>query len=115
MALRALEVILVSLAVLRCGMVRAQDDNFRVFGGLGREAEVEEYRGFTPSERLRFAAKFGETEIIRITGESQIATAQEASNIAIDCLPWLEQFPGGSIQWFRLDLDEFGNPSMIIY
>ena len=113
MALGALKVILVSLAVLRCG-VRAQDSDFRVFGGLGREAEVAEYNGFSDAERLEFAARSGEAVIIRITGESQIATAQEASNISIDCLPWLQQFPGGSIQWFRLGLDEFGNPSMRI-
>ena len=112
MALRALEVVLVSRAVLRCGMVSAQDDNFRVFGGLGREDEVEEYNGFSDAERLEFAARTGTTQIIRITGESQIATAQEESNVNVDCLPWLEQFPGGSIQWFRLQLDEFGQPSM---
>ena len=112
MALGVLEVILVSLAVFRCGMVRAQDGNFRVFGGLGREAEVEEYNGFSDSERLEFAAKSGEAVIIRMTGDSQIATVQEGSSVSIDCLPWLQQFPGGSIQWFRLQLDYDGNPSM---
>ena len=111
MALGALKVILV---VLCCGMVRAQDSNFRVFGGLGRGDEVAEFNGFSDAERLEFAAKSGEAVIIRITGASQVATAQEESNVSIDCLPWLQQFPGGSIRWLRLQLDENGDPGMNI-
>ena len=64
---------------------------------------------FSP-ERLAFAARKGESHVVRLTRSAQLGIAQEGARIDIDCLPWLSRFPGGSIQWNYIQLDEFGNP-----
>ena len=61
-------------------------------------------------ERLAFAARKGESHVVRLTRSAQLGIAQEGAGISIDCLPWLARFPGGSIQWKYIQLDEFGNP-----
>ena len=61
-------------------------------------------------ERLAFAARKGESHVVRLTRSAQLGVAQEGAGISIDCLPWLARFPGGSIQWKYIQLDEFGNP-----
>ena len=57
---------------------------------------------------LEFAARTGETVRVEITASSQGAIVQEAVTTILDCGPWLRNFPGGSVRWFRyryLDLD----------
>ena len=62
-------------------------------------------------ERLAFAAKLGESHIVKMTRSSQLGIAQEGANINLDCLPWLSRFPGGSIRWKFIPLGDLGNPS----
>ena len=62
------------------------------------------------AERLAFAATAGESHVVSLTRTGQLGIAQESANINIDCLPWLSRFPGGSVRWFFITLDEFGNP-----
>ena len=71
-------------------------------------AELREYETFSDPERLAVAAQFPASEIIRLTGATQTATAQEDVSLCVDCLPWLRRFPGGSIRWLFIQLDEFG-------
>ena len=62
-------------------------------------------------ERLAFAAKTGESHVVRMTRSSQLGIAQDGSSINIDCLPWLSRFPGGSsVRWKFIMLDQLGNP-----
>ena len=81
--------------------------NFRVFNGPDvRDLGVDRLLPHSP-ERLAFAAKPGESHIVRITRSSQLGISQEGANINLDCLPWLSRFPGGSIRWYSIQLDEF--------
>ncbi len=48
---------------------------------------------------LEFAAKTGERVIIVIDGPEILAVVQEEVNANLWCLPWLQRFPGGTIQW----------------
>ena len=86
--------------------VGCQESNFRVFRTV---TELREFEQLSARERLDSALLFPATAILEITGANQAATVQEAVTLNIDCLPWLQQFPGGSIQWFSIQLDEFGN------
>ena len=89
-----------------CYTVRSQDDtDFTVFRG----ADEATFRQLSDQERLAFAAKSEEMQIVELTGASQSASAQEDVSLSIDCLPWLRRFPGGSIQWSFVQLDEFGD------
>ena len=101
MAVQATSAVLLLIGLLG-STVRAQ---FRVFSG----AEKGELERLSDPEKLQVAARTGETHLIRLTNDSQSAVAQEGVNLNIDCLPFLEQFPGGSIQWTFIQLDEFGN------
>ena len=59
-------------------------------------------------ERLAFAAKTGESHVVTLTRTSQLGIAQEGASINIDCGPWLSRFPGGSIRWKYIQLDQLG-------
>ena len=74
-------------------------------------SELREFEQFTLRERLDTAFLLPEAATIEITGANQAATVQEDVRLNLDCLPWLRRFPGGSIQWSSLQLDEFGVPS----
>ena len=63
---------------------------------------------------LRLAARSGERVIIRITRAGQVAFMQEAVQASIDCLPWLMNFPGGTIQWYRELYNDQGMPRELI-
>ena len=63
------------------------------------------------SQLLRFAAFTGETANIPINEPSQTGIVQERVFVSINCLPWLNRFPGGTIQWSRVTLDSNGNIS----
>ena len=87
--------------------VNCQQSGFRVFR---TGAELREFQQFTARERLDNALMFPGTAILEITGASQAATIQEGTSLYIDCLPWLQRFRGGSIQWRLTLLDEFRIP-----
>ena len=57
---------------------------------------------------LAIAARTGETIYLNFTGAQMAVVFQEDVNVVLDCLPWLQQFPGGTIRWRRTQLDEFG-------
>ena len=82
--------------------------NFEVFGPGAEELAI--FNTLTESERLEFAAPAESVQIVTITGAQQTAVAQEQSRIAVDCLPWLQRFPGGSIQWLSIFINEDGTP-----
>ena len=83
--------------------------NFRVFTDPDLQDLVERLPPHSP-EALAFAARSRESHVVRLTRSAQLGIAQEGAGISIDCLPWLSRFPGGSIQWKYIQLDEFGNP-----
>ena len=85
--------------------VGCQQSNFRVFR---TGAELREFEQLSARERLGSALLFPGAAILEITGANQAATVQEDVALNIDCLPWLRRFPGGSIQWFSIQLNEFG-------
>ena len=91
------------------GAVEAQSEDFRLFSG----ADERELELLSDPELLEIAAKTNDVVNIRLTGASQSGVAQEGVNVNIDCLPWLRRFPGGSIEWTFIQLDEFGNPTGI--
>ena len=64
-------------------------------------------------ELLAIAARTGESIIIEIDNSSTTAIAQEGVNVNIHCLPWLQRFPDGSIQWSRILLDLEGQSKLI--
>ena len=82
--------------------------NFRVFTGPDLQDLAERLPPFSP-EGLAFAARTRESHVVRLTRSAQLGIAQEGARIDIDCLPWLSRFPGGSIRWKYIQLDEFGN------
>ena len=95
---------LLVLSLLGFQQVHCQGRVFRT------AAELREFEQFTARQRLGAAFLYPSNTTIEITGANQAATVQESVSLAIDCLPWLRRFPGGSIQWFSLQLDEFGVP-----
>ena len=68
-------------------------------------AEERRLRLRQDPELLALAARTGVSIIIVIDVPSTTAIAQEGVNVNMDCLPWLDGFPGGSIQWSRIPLD----------
>ena len=104
-------VLLQLLGQNRCGVVCSTESGFRVFAGQD-ERSLE---GLSPQERLEVAAKTGEMITVRMNETSQTGITQEGVYLAIDCSPWLSQFPGGSVQWSFIQLDEFGNPVGTFY
>ena len=107
--LAAVSVIITMICSVLTGyfsIVQSQaNSTFRVFRG----SDESQLDGFTPKEKLAIAAKAGETQVVRLTGASQSAVVQEDVSLSLDCLPWLDQFPNGSIRWYFIQLDEFGN------
>ena len=88
-----------------CGLT-AVHAQFRVFRG----GELNQLKLLSGLERLQVAARSGETQIIELTEAAQGAVVQESVSVNIDCLPWLNQNPAGSmIRWTLVQLDEFGN------
>ena len=79
---------------------------FRVFRS---DAELLEYEQFNEQQRLDVALKYPGTEIVELTEDTQTATVQKGVSVNLDCLPWLQKFPNGSIQWSYITLDYFGN------
>ena len=95
--------------ILACALsaVTAQPLEESVFKQL-TAAELREIELRQNPDLLDFAARTGEMVFISITGPSQGGVVQDGVNVVMDCFPWLSNFPGGTIQWYRyryLDLD----------
>lgn len=50
---------------------------------------------------LELAARTGERVVVDITGASQGAIVQARVNTVLNCSPWLRNFPGGTVSWYR--------------
>ena len=87
--------------------VNCQQEGFQVFR---TGSELREFQQFSARERLDSSLRFPGAAVLELTGASQAATVQEGVSLNIDCFPWLQRFPGGSIQWYSTQLDEFGDP-----
>ena len=98
----------IAVSLLIFGLLGLQqvESQFRVFRS---GAELREYEQFSEPERLAAAAQNPAAVVVRLTGAGQTATAQEGVSVSVDCLPWLRRFPGGSIRWTFIQLDEFGD------
>ena len=103
---------LLVFSLLGIQQMNCQQSGFRVFR---TGSELREFEQFNAQQRFDAALLFPAAEILEITGANQAATVQEGVSLNIDCLPWLQRFPGGSIQWFSLQLDEFGEVMMGTY
>ena len=103
MAFNRAGMLLVAVAsLLYCQCVEAQ---FQVLSGAAaRELEL-----LQNPENLAIAARTGETVFINFTMPQMAAVVQEEVNAVLNCLPWLMQYPGGTIRWLRIQIDEFGN------
>ena len=88
-----------------CGLATVQAQ-FRVL----TSDELEQLPFLTDKEKLLIAARTGEMHIVELSEMFQGAVVQEDVTLSIDCLPWLQQNPEGSmIRWTFIQLDEFGN------
>jgi len=95
--------------ILACALsaVTAQPLEESVFKQL-TAAELREIELRQNPDLLNFAARSGEMVFINITEPSQGGIVQDGVNVVMDCFPWLSNFPGGTIQWYRyryLDVD----------
>ena len=80
------------------------------FPAIGGTVAVEyERRIFELRQRpdlLEFARMFRETVCINLTMPVENPeTFREGSNYKINCLPWLMNFPGGSITWWQAQIN----------
>jgi hypothetical protein len=96
--------LLASMLNLASGQTSLPESVFKVLTA----AELRDINLRQNPELLEFAARTGETVRVDITTASQGAIVQEAVTTILDCGPWLRNFPGGSVRWFRYryrDLD----------
>ena len=49
---------------------------------------------------LEISARPGEHVIVNINESSQGAVVQDGVNVVLNCLPWLNKFPGGLVRWY---------------
>ena len=85
--------------------VRGAFAHFRVLTG---EEAAELELAHSP-QNLELAARTGDTVYIDFTEPLIAATFQEDATLILSCFPWLQQFPGGTIQWFLTLIDEYGD------
>ena len=103
MELMPVMALLLMLCVVSLHGALAQS-GFRVLTGEDASTlKLEQSEG-----NLAIAARTGETIYLNFTGAQMAVVFQEDVNVVLDCLPWLQQFPGGAIGWRRTQLDEFG-------
>ena len=69
------------------------------------QEQLRTLRLMNSPELLEVAALFNERIYIELTGPFQPAVVQENVNVNFDCLPWLMNFPGGSIRWLAVFLN----------
>ena len=104
--------IVVGILCLKQGVCNGEQcsgfsSGFRVF----YEKDERYLANLSKPELLQFVAKSGENQVVRLSRSSQTGFVQEGVNLNIDCSLWLaSQFRGrGSIQWYFVQLNEFGN------
>ena len=61
---------------------------------------------------LELAARTGERVVVNIAGPSQGSVVQDGVNVVLNCLPWLMNFPGGSIRWYFSKYDGVDHTSL---
>ena len=105
MAVQLQATIAVLVLVALFGSIADTQSDFKLFTGT----DEHQLDLLSQPELLQIAAKAGDQIVVQLTEASQSGVAQEGVNITIDCLPWLNRFPGGSIEWTFIQLDEFGN------
>ena len=109
-----INVVIVSVVLVFMHSVHSTADcpssaGFRVF--YERRDVQTVLKSLPPREQLTLAAKTWESRIVRMTRSTQLGIAEEGARLNIDCLPWLSRLsPEGSIRWYYILLDEFGNP-----
>ena len=79
---------------------------FRVFRS---DEEQREYEQLNDQQRLAVALQYPDAGIVELIGDTQTATVQDGVSLSVDCLPWLQKFTNGSIEWSYIQLDDFGN------
>ena len=85
-------------AILLLAAVSAYATNFEVV--RGRQLELAQ-----DPELRAIAAAYNEMVNITITGRGETAIVSEQTNVVMNCLPFLQQFPGGSIAWYLQPVD----------
>lgn len=88
--------VLTLLTFLAAGIAASQS----VFRQLSA-SEWEEIELRHDPELLTTAARTGESVNIVLNASLIGALVQEGVNVNIDCLPWLQDYPGGTIHWER--------------
>ena len=92
MAAKMLQLMLV-LSTIAVTSIMAQR-NIGLSGPEFRELQL----GQNP-ELLQFAAMTGETVLVIIDSAEVLAVVQENVNLNMNCLPWLQRFPGAQLRW----------------
>jgi hypothetical protein len=60
-------------------------------------------------ELLALAATRNQRILVEIEGPRSIVAVQEGVNANLDCFPWLSRFPGGTVEWFRIQRETNGD------
>ena len=109
----ALCVPLLGYLILACALndARAQPLEESVFRPLTaaelREIDLRQNPGL-----LDLAARTGEMVTINITGTSQGVVVQEDVNTVLNCGPWLRNYPGGTVNWFRFSFNDLDHQDL---
>ena len=56
-------------------------------------------------ELLEFAAMTGESVLLIVDAPEVLGVVQENVNLYMNCLPWLERFPGATLKWLYQPYD----------
>ena len=93
---------LVGCLFLACALnfVEAQPLDASVYRQL-TAAELRERDLRQNPNLLDLAARTGESVTVIIGAAEQGAIVQESVNTVLDCGPWLSNFPGGTVRWYR--------------
>ena len=59
------------------------------------------------SDLLEFAARTGDSVLVIVDGPEVLAVVQEGVNLNMNCLPWLQRFPGAMLRWLFQGFDPF--------
>ena len=106
------------MLTLAMGITNAEGENSNFTIITGTTNQLNAALAASDLEKLRIAAKTGESHIVNITDSvsSKLVFAQERVTLSLDCLPllqWIRQNQNGNltIQWFFQQLSETGTPT----
>ena len=74
--------------------------NIGLTGSQFRELQL----GQNP-DLLEFAAMTGESVLLIVDAPEVLGVVQENVNLYMNCLPWLERFPGATLKWWYQNYD----------